>query len=74
MQLTDIADAAIVSRLVAAVCGAGARLVFTSNRAPHELYAGGLNRHVHIPAFCAALQAHGVWARVTVRVRVRARV
>ena len=59
MQLTDIADAAIVSRLVAAVCGAGARLVFTSNRAPHELYAGGLNRHVHIPAFCAALQAHG---------------
>ena len=48
--------------------------MFTSNRAPHELYAGGLNRHVHIPAFCAALQAHGVRARVRVRVRVRARV
>ena len=56
MQLTDIADAAIVSRLVAAVCSSeGARLVLTSNRAPQDLYEGGLNRHVHIPAFCGVL-------------------
>ena len=61
MQLTDIADAAIVSRLVAAVCSSeGARLVLTSNRAPQDLYEGGLNRHVHIPALCKALDENGV--------------
>lgn len=60
MQLTDIADAAILARLTAALCTAGAKLVITSNRAPEELYEGGLNRHVHVPAFCASLRAHGM--------------
>ena len=60
MQLTDIADAAILARLTASLCTAGCKLVVTSNRAPEELYEGGLNRHVHVPAFCASLSAHGV--------------
>ena len=60
MQITDIADAAIVSRVVGGILQAGAALVTTSNRPPDELYSGGLNRHVYIPALCATLAQHGV--------------
>ena len=62
MQITDIADAAIVSRLLDGVLSAGATLVTTSNRPPEHLYAGGLNRHVYIPALCATLERQGVLA------------
>ena len=60
MQLTDIADAAIVSRVLQGILGADTALVTTSNRPPDELYRGGLNRHVYIPALCATLDAAGV--------------
>ena len=60
MQITDIADAAIVSRTLDGIFSSGAALVTTSNRPPHELYAGGLNRHVYIPALCATLDDHRV--------------
>ena len=60
MQITDIADAAIVSRLLSGILEAGAALVTTSNRPPHELYLGGLNRHVYVPALCATLASAGV--------------
>lgn len=59
-QLTDIADAAIVTRLWEALLASGADVVATSNRRPSELYSGGLNRHVYIPSFCEMLERHGV--------------
>lgn len=60
MQITDIADAAIVSRLLGGIFATGSALVTTSNRPPEELYAGGLNRHVYIPALCETLSGCGV--------------
>ena len=60
MQITDIADAAIVSRVLGGVLSAGASLVATSNRPPSELYKNGLNRHVYIPQLVATLDAHGI--------------
>ena len=60
MQITDIADAAIVSRVLGGILQAGASLVATSNRPPAELYKGGLNRHVYIPQLVTTLRTHGV--------------
>ena len=60
IQITDIADAAIVSRLLEGMCKAGITLIATSNRAPSELYQGGLNRHVYIPQLVRVLEEYGV--------------
>ncbi|EOD39966.1 mitochondrial ATPase [Emiliania huxleyi CCMP1516] len=60
MALTDIADAAIVTRLLEGCVSGGAAVVTTSNRRPEELYWNGLNRHVYIPGFCEMLGRRGV--------------
>ena len=60
MQITDIADAAIVSRLLSSLVRAGAAVVATSNRQPADLYSGGLNRHVYIPELCSMLESHQI--------------
>jgi predicted ATPase len=57
LQVTDVADALILSRVFKALLGAGAALVVTSNRPPRDLYAGGLNREYFLPTI-AALEAH----------------
>jgi cell division protein ZapE len=49
MQITNPADAMILSRLFRKLLEQNVRVVTTSNRPPRDLYKGGLNRELFMP-------------------------
>eukprot|EP00747_Dinoflagellata_sp_TGD_P032929 gnl/TRDRNA2_/TRDRNA2_136294_c0_seq1.p1 gnl/TRDRNA2_/TRDRNA2_136294_c0~~gnl/TRDRNA2_/TRDRNA2_136294_c0_seq1.p1 ORF type:complete len:612 (-),score=106.97 gnl/TRDRNA2_/TRDRNA2_136294_c0_seq1:85-1650(-) len=55
-QVTNIADAALLTQIFGELFAQDAVVVATSNRPPEGLYQGGLRREAHMPEFLAALE------------------
>lgn len=56
--ITTIQDCVLMMPLFSVLFRHGVTVIATSNRAPEDLYTGGLNRHVYLPPFLASLRQH----------------
>eukprot|EP00928_Gymnodinium_smaydae_P082029 TRINITY_DN65460_c0_g1_i1.p1 TRINITY_DN65460_c0_g1~~TRINITY_DN65460_c0_g1_i1.p1 ORF type:complete len:528 (+),score=77.26 TRINITY_DN65460_c0_g1_i1:39-1586(+) len=76
VAITTIQDCVIVAPLFRMFYEMGVTVVATSNRAPEALYAGGLNRHIHLPPFVQMLRescrVHEVLSNADYRAEVAA--
>jgi cell division protein ZapE len=69
-HVTDIADAMILGRLFTRLFELGVVIVATSNVAPDQLYAGGLNRALFLPSI-AMIERHMEVLRLDARTDFR---
>jgi protein AFG1 len=69
-QVTDIADAVILSQLFGVLFTKGTVVVATSNRPPSDLYEGGLNRNYFLP-FIDMLETHCIVHQIKSQVDYR---
>jgi cell division protein ZapE len=69
-HVTDIADAMILGRLFTRLFELGVVIVTTSNVAPDQLYAGGLNRALFLPSI-AMIERHMEVLRLDARTDFR---
>jgi predicted ATPase len=56
VSITTIQDCVVLAPLLRILCSQGVTVVATSNRAPEDLYSGGLNRHLHLPPLLQSIQ------------------
>ena len=60
MLLATVQDCALLTPFLQSVFDYGCVVVFTSNRAPHELYERGVNREQFLPVLLQKFEMLGV--------------